>query len=288
MLAVALKKFGLYVVGVSVLFGFPLAALFRLTMDSSLYSHIILMPFVVLYLARLKYLELRPAVGSSPRMASGFAVGALVPLLVYGVIRMNGTELRAEDYLFLSILPFVLLLVAGGFLFLGNSCMRALSFPASLLVFLAPMPVMVEAGLEIFFQHTSAEVSHWMLLLTGTPVLRDGLWFKLSTITIQVAQECSGIRSSFVLFITSLIAGHLFLKTTWKKVFLAVFIVPLAIVRNAFRIVTIGLLCVHVGPEMIHHAIHKRGGPVFFALSLIPFFVILLVLRRSDRNHGKE
>mgnify|MGYP003908365983 CR=1 FL=1 len=38
-------------------------------------------------------------------------------------------------------------------------------------------------------------------------MFRDGLVFKLPGIEMQVAQECSGIRSSLVLFITGLVAG---------------------------------------------------------------------------------
>jgi hypothetical protein len=33
---------------------------------------------------------------------------------------------------------------------------------------------------------------------------------------------------------------------------------------------------------MIESPIHRRGGPIFFALSLIPFFLLLLNLRKLD------
>jgi exosortase/archaeosortase family protein len=61
------------------------------------------------------------------------------------------------------------------------------------------------------------------------------------------------------------------------------FVFPLAIIRNSFRIVVIGLLCVHVSPEMIDSFIHRRGGPIFFALSLIPLFGLLIWLRRQEQ-----
>jgi hypothetical protein len=38
-----------------------------------------------------------------------------------------------------------------------------------------------------------------------------------------------------------------------------------------------------LGPEMIHSPIHRQGGPVFFALSLMPFFLLLIVLWKSDQ-----
>jgi exosortase/archaeosortase family protein len=52
--------------------------------------------------------------------------------------------------------------------------------------------------------------------------------------------------------------------------------------RNGFRILVIGLLCVNVGPQMIHSVIHRRGGPVFFVLSLIPLLLLLWWLRRGE------
>jgi len=34
---------------------------------------------------------------------------------------------------------------------------------------------------------------------------------------------------------------------------------------------------------MIHSAIHHEGGPVFFALAMVPFFLLLIFLRRSEQ-----
>jgi exosortase/archaeosortase family protein len=86
-----------------------------------------------------------------------------------------------------------------------------------------------------------------------------------------------------VLFITSLIASHLFLESPWRRIVLVAFVIPLAIVRNGFRILVIGLLCVHFGPHMIDSVIHHRGGPLFFVLSLGPLFLLLAWLRRQER-----
>jgi len=105
-------------------------------------------------------------------------------------------------------------------------------------------------------------------------------------IVLEVAQECSGIRSSWVLFITSLLASYLFLQSAWRRTFLVLFVLPLGVIRNAFRILVIALLCVHIGPEMINSAVHRRGGPLFFALSLIPLFILMWWLRRGDRGHN--
>jgi len=115
-------------------------------------------------------------------------------------------------------------------------------------------------------------------------MVREGMVFELPGIAIQVARECSGIHSSWVLFITGLLASHLFLRTRWRKIVLVAFVIPLGILRNGFRIFVIGMLCVHIGPYMIGSVIHRQGGPFFFALSLVPLFLLLLWLRRRERR----
>jgi exosortase/archaeosortase family protein len=103
---------------------------------------------------------------------------------------------------------------------------------------------------------------------------------------MEVAPQCSGIHSTLVLFIVSLVAGYLFLQRPWARAVLAVAVAPLALLRNGFRIFTIGQLCVQVDPDMINSFIHRQGGPLFFALSLIPFFLLLLLLRRLEHRRA--
>ena len=49
-------------------------------------------------------------------------------------------------------------------------------------------------------------------------------------------------------FMTSILAANLFLKTRWRRFALVAFAIPLAILRNGFRILVIGLLCVNIRP----------------------------------------
>jgi exosortase C (VPDSG-CTERM-specific) len=167
---------------------------------------------------------------------------------------------------------------------LGGAAMRALAFPFFLLVFMIPFPVPLRHGIETALQHGSAEVADWMLSLAGTPFWRQGMLFRLPGISLEVAPECSGIHSTLVLFITSLLAGQLLLRRTWKRTVLWLAVIPLALLRNGFRVFVISELCVHVSPQMIDSPIHHHGGPVFFVLSLAPFFLLLYFLRKGERT----
>jgi exosortase C (VPDSG-CTERM-specific) len=263
----------------------PGISLVRFAEDSELHSYILLIPFITAYLVWLRRKDLPQLVKASP----GWAVATLgLGLLGLGGywLAIHSGGLSAEcDRLTVLTAAFLVILLSGAFWFWGAAVLRAIAFPVAVLFLMVPMPTVLTEWIKTFFQYTSAEAAYALLKLSGTPVFREGLIFRLPGIMpIEVANECSGIRSSLVLLITSLLAGYLFLRSGWKRAVLVVFVVPLAIARNGFRIFTISMLCVHVDPSMIDSPIHRRGGPLFFLLSLVPFFLFLLWLRRSERT----
>jgi len=263
-------------------FGQSLLALANYAAHSALHSHILLIPFVSAYLLYIRRDQLpRKYVADLP-LGMVFLAGGLGFFLFTYWLNFAGRALADNYYLVLLTLSFLCCLAAAGFFFFGRGWMRAAAFPLGFLIFMVPMPDAMADALETASKYASAEVANFLFHLSGTPFLRVGLIFQLPNITIEVAQECSGIRSSWVLFMTSILAANLFLKTPWRRFALVVFVIPLAILRNGFRILVIGLLCVHMGPQMIHSLIHRRGGPVFFVLALIPFFLVLWLLRKGD------
>jgi exosortase C (VPDSG-CTERM-specific) len=259
----------------------PLFALVRFALHSELYSHILLIPFVSVYLAWLRKNEFLHDSEPDRKLALlPLAAGLLSSL---GFLALHSRlHLAPVDSLAWNVFSFFLLFVGAGFLCLGRQTLRALAFPIGFLIFLVPFPVIIRDAIESFLQHRSADAAELLFGLAGTPLLRQGVAFQLPGFSLAVAPECSGIRSTLVLFITSLVAGQLFLRSPWKRALFGLVVIPLGIFRNALRIVTIGELCVHVDPGFIDSPIHHRGGPVFFAISMIPFLLLLYYLRRTD------
>lgn len=265
----------------SIAFAVPLVRLLNLALNDTLHSHIPLIPFVSAYLLFINR-DALPAAGR-PSFAGAAVMGGLcVAALTVGRM-FDGTGGGNLD-LALTISAYVSAVLAGGFLFMGVRWMAAAAFPMAFLVFLIPPPDAIVMWIEDALVVASADVSAWMIGATGTPMVRNGTIFALPTIVLEVARECSGIRSTWVLFIVSLVAGHMLLDSPWRRLALVLFVIPLGIVRNGFRILTIALLCVHVGPEMIDSFIHNRGGPIFFVLSLGPLFLLVRWLHRHDRR----
>jgi exosortase C (VPDSG-CTERM-specific) len=260
------------------MFALPLRELATFAAHSQVHSYVVLIPFVTAYLIYIRWKQLSRELNSSwgyALLLAAAGTGALFACLHF-------TELGQNDYMTLIALSFVCFVIAGEFLFLGGNWVRSAMFPLFFLAFMIPLPEAAVDFLENASKQASAEVANWLFLISGTPALRTGTVFQLPGISIIVAKECSGIRSSLVLVITSLLAANMFLHTTWRRALLVGAVIPLGLLRNGFRILVISLLCVHIGPEMINSPIHRRGGPIFFVASLIPLFIVLWWLRRQE------
>ena len=274
---------GLFLLLLAVVFSPALFALAVHATREDLHSHVLLIPFISAYLLHIRWSDLPKTYRSSTVPAIVLAALGAGALAAAFVLVPAILALSQNDYLALMAFAFVCWAVAGGFLFLGSRWMAAAAFPMWFLLFMVPLPDAMVELLETGSKYGSAETSALFFSLWGMPFLRDGLVFHLPGISLEVAQECSGIRSSWVLFITSLLAANLFLRTTWRRTVLVLLVIPLGLLRNGLRILVIGILCVEIGPEMIHGIIHRRGGPLFFGLSLIPLFALLWWLRKGEQ-----
>ncbi len=253
---------------------------------SDLHSHVLLIPFVSAYLIYIQRERLPKRFVSSP--TPGFLAG-MTGLATMLAARLASTSLSGNDYLALMTFSFICFLVALGFIFLGRAWMASVAFPVGFLFFMVPMPDAMANALEIGSQLASAEAANLFFIISGTPFLREGLNFQLPNIALRVAQECSGIRSSWVLFITSVLASYLFLQSPWRRAALVLFIFPLAILRNGFRIMVIGLLVRphRAGNDPQHHS-PARWAAFFCALANPAVFAALVAVERRAENGACE
>jgi len=276
-----------YTTLLTALFTRPLVGLATMALSSDLHSHILLVPLIAAYLFYIRWHEL-PITYSFSLLPAGITGGVgCAALVVAHALALRQPSISPNDHLALIALSFVCFLAAGGYALLGSRWMRAATFPICFLLFLIPLPDSIVESFETALVLGSAEVANLFFNLSGIAFYRNATTFQLPGIALEVARECSGIRSTWVLFITSILAANLFLQTSSRRTLLVLFGIPLGILRNAFRIVVIGWLCVERGPQMINSIIHRRGGPLFFVLSIVPLLVVLWGLRRSEQKRCK-
>jgi exosortase len=253
----------------------PLYALGVLSIRDFRYSHIAVMPLVWVCLVFFG----RKQVFANSRRCPGVGM----PVLLLGTIAYaTALPVAGSGGLWLMVLA-ILVVWTGGFIGVyGTPAFRAALFAFGLLVFIIPIPAHLLDGVNSVLQKGSADVTYVLLRLAGVPVFRDGFRFSLPGLEIEVAAECSGIRSAFALLITGLLAGHTLLRTGWGQVWLTLLAVPIAIFKNGIRIATISWLSSYVDESYIHGNLHHRGGLPFSLLALIFLLVAIWILRRLE------
>ena len=237
-----------------------------LSLDDGRYSHIILVPVISAFVF---YLE-RRRIFSGARFCPKIGLPMVaVALLALGMVHSASLAMLA-----------IVGAWAGGFaLCYGAHALRSAFFPLGLLLLTAPVPSPWMDKVITLLQWGSAEATYRLFLLVGQPVFRDGVVFELPGVGIEIAKECSSIHSAWALLITGLLVGHLFLKSLWAKVSLTILTVPIAMLTNAVRIVTIWELATRVDPGFLYGDLHRNGGILFSLISLSILVGFLAMLR---------
>ncbi|MGI0084075.1 MAG: exosortase/archaeosortase family protein [Nitrososphaerales archaeon] len=195
-------------------------------------------------------------------------------------------HLEGNESLSLFALSLVVIWIGAFLLCYGAAAARAGAFPLLFLLLMIPLPDPLLNWLTHLLQQGSTETAYLIFRALGIPVLRRGFLLSVPGVTIEVAKECSSIRSSMALLITCLLAAHLYLRTLWKIVLFALLSLPMAVVKNGIRIATLTLLSVYVNPGFLTGRLHHQGGIVFFFLALLMLWPVLRALR--NRTNGSN
>jgi exosortase len=187
-------------------------------------------------------------------------------LVVWGFCQMLLGFLGAIT--FLSRTAFLVTVVGVVWTVAGTAVLRAVIFPAFLLLFMIKLPLYVYQRMTIPLQTMATQVAAWGLEIVGIPVLREGNVLILAEQRLDVVEACSGIRSLLSLAFLAVAYGRLFETRTWIKIALFVSTVPIAIVCNSARITLTGVLTQYK-PEIAEGAYHAFEGWVIFMFELV-------------------
>lgn len=266
-------------VSVCLVFYTPLVRFVRYALSSENASHAILIPAIciwVLYLERGRVFAIyQPA----RRAAALFLFAGFLAAGAYFNFSSRLTEL---NQLSLCIFALILLWVAGFAFFFGSVALRRAVFPLTFLLLTIPIPDFLLDKTIYFLQKGTTEIAAVLFDWTGVPVLRDGFVFHFARVHIEVAKECSGIRSSLALLILAILVAHFYLRAFWRKALLIFVGLFVMLLKNAIRIVTLTLLASYVDPGFLYGDLHREGGVVFFLLGLVLMAPLFWWLERGE------
>lgn len=259
----------------------PLTRFVRHALSNDNASHAILIPAICIWILYLERERIFAIPGSDLRSAWLFFIPGCAAAAAYF---FYGTHFSEVNQLSLCIFALILLWVAGFAFFFGSTALRRASFPLAFLLLTIPIPDFLLDRTIYLLQKGTTEIAAALFDWSGVPVLRDGFVFHLARVNIEVARECSGIRSSLALIILAILVAHFYLRSFWRRAVLVLIGLFVMILKNAVRVVTLTLLASYVDPSFLYGNLHHQGGVVFFLLGLALMAPVFWWLERGERK----
>jgi exosortase len=222
--------------------------------------------FLVAPFSALVVWQQRKELAKLPLDPSWFGLGVVAGSLAMLIVGVLGVEFFLQR----SSLVF---LVAGLILyFLGWRHFGAVLLPWAFLFLMIPIPAIVFNRIAFPLQTLAARMATFLLPLTGVPVLRDGNVIRLPTVSLEVAQACSGIRSLMSLGALAVVYGYFLEPRVFRRVFLALASIPIAVAANGLRVFGTGLAGYYWDPDKAEGFFHTFSGWVIFVASTLMLF----------------
>ena len=199
--------------------------------------------------------------------------GMLISLTAVGILTLG--VFGAEESL--SRVSLLLLLAGVVIQFCGWRYFRTGLFPWAVLFLMVPLPRILFAEITLPLQFLSSRLGSGLLDLAGIQNLREGNLIHLHSLTLDVAEACSGLRSLMSLVTVAVVYGYVFSSKRWLRLVLVIGAIPVAIVANGFRIMGSGLVGEYWGPDKSEGFFHGFSGVVVFVFS----FLLLILLGQA-------
>ncbi len=244
-------------------------------LHSDNYSHgFLLLPVAALIIWTRRY-DLHEK--SSQNQAGVLLLAAGLGMHIAGYVLID--NLLSGLSLFLTLPGLILV-------FRGIKALRALAFPIFMLVFMIPFPwVMEKVG--VWLQSFAARASAWFVDLVGVEVTRTGSEIKLADAAFKVDMACSGMHSLIALLALSAIFAYVLKGTFTKKAILFLLAIPVAILANLIRLISILLIGDRWGEDVATGFYHDAASPFLFLVAII-FMVIIAKLLGFNLREAPE
>jgi len=161
----------------------------------------------------------------------------------------------------------------------GTSLLRWAGPPLGFLVFMFPLPSILEHSVLLYMQKLAAIASTWVLQLLGAPALRDGNRIMIDQLPLEVADACSGLRMSTIFGAMSVAMAMLISRPWWDRLTILVSAIPIALITNIIRITITALLFMAFPEnETVHLLVHDYAGFAMMPIAMGLLWVELQIL----------
>ena len=223
---------------------------------------------------RLKAIELRPA------LVAGWTI------LILSLLLMAVT--RSQDIPMVEVATQIPVLLGCLLLIGGWPLARVFAFPLAFLVFSVPPPNWLLDAFTVPLKVWISDIVSNSLYNLGYPVAQNGAMIMIGSYELMVKDACSGMNSIFALSAIGVFYIHEFVHDhPIRKLILILSIVPITVLANVFRVVTLVLGAYYIGVDTIEGLFHDLTGIALFVFALILFFLLDRVLIGAEFLIGR-
>lgn len=238
-------------------------------------SHGWVVPLVSLYVLWRERRTLRESAGTPSWIG---AVWVFVFLIV-AWLGDRGGQSRIEQVSFIG------LMWAIPYAFWGCGVERLMRFPAAYLFFTIPVSSFTDF-FTIHLRMASVAMATGVLNGLGIAVERSGtaLFSRTpgGTFNVDVADPCSGIHSLFAMMALTAAYAYFTQKGFWKKGLLFICSLPIAVIGNMVRIMSICVVASWFGQEVATGYYHDYSGFVIFVVGVFLMFYLGEQIKKMD------
>jgi exosortase A len=208
-------------VGLILLTGDDWAEMARQWWNASTYNHILIVPFIMAWLVRLRWPELRKLTpqGWWPPLA-----WLVAGLLAWSAGTAAGINLVEE-------IGAVMLLQAAVATILGPRVAAALLFPLGYMLFLVPFGDEIMPPLQEITAHIAVALTH----LSGVPATLTGVFIDTPIGRFEVAEACSGVKFLIAMIALGALVAHLCFHSPRRRALFMLTCVVVPVLANGVR-----------------------------------------------------
>jgi exosortase len=220
------------------------------------YSHGYLIPFVSLGVIWYR----RDAFFKATKNVCVVGLYVIIAALVMHWIGAKMQQTR------ISLMSLILLIWGIPFYFFGWQIAKLLIFPCGYLIFCVPLNFL--DALSFPLQRIAVYMGYSNIQALGIECERVGTMLRSPYFDLNVEAACSGLRSLLAMTALTAVYAYFTQTTLLKKWLLFLSSIPIAVVGNIGRIVSIALVSVTTGQRYATGLHHDWAGYVFFTVSI--------------------
>jgi len=267
------------------------------------YSHGLLVPFVIAFIVWNERSRLKKAITEPSLILGGSLITFSIVMLLAGTV---GAEL------FTQRIALALAMLGTVIYFFGRRVVLLLAVPFALLLLAIPIPQILFNRIAFPLQIWASQMAVWGIRLFEVPSLRNGNVIDIlprgatQTISLEVVEACSGIRSLMTLVTLGLILSYFTRADESGKLRFGVFsgrdilrtlllmvaAVPIAVLTNAARVSGTGIFTFYYGKQATEGTWHDASGWLVYVVALGLLiglnYLIKAILARFRTGTSKE